>query len=461
MKLQCSRQSLFAALQAVSGVVPTRTPKEILKNVKLKLADGKATLLGTDQEVGIRHEMSNVETDSVGDVLLPTQRLISILREVQDETIAIEATEDALWIRTGRSEFRLSIEDPAEFPDVAEFSGDSYIVVNGRQLRQAIQRTAYSADVESTRYALGGVLVEVAGDKLTLAATDSRRLAVNTTVCGMHGEDPVGGTRPVIPAKAMQLIERSIQDDDQEVHLAFHANDVLVRSGASTVYARLVEGRFPRYQDVIPRDFSIVIDLVVGPFLSAVRQSMIVTNEESRGVDFKFADGVLVLDSSGNDIGTSRVEVPVSYDGEPLAITSIQFAEFLSDASLTATSTSTAAKAPPSSGADETHTCRVGHVAKRGMKCRCGQHCWTRWIAVCYRWKPSVTDHNTTGSRHPQPLGRSFRSSLRCEAMVGGTDRAARRYSRSGGRADRQPDPGGHHQERRPANRRRQLGPAQ
>lgn len=320
MKLQCSRHHLAAALAAVSAVVPTRTPKEILKNVKLRLTDGRATLLATDSEVGIRCEIEGVESDSVGEVLLPTQRVSSILREVQEEVVVLEADEQALWIRTGRSEFRLSVEDPAEFPDVAVFSDDAYISVTGRQFKQAVQRTAFATDVESTRYALGGILVEVAGGAMALAATDSRRLSVVQIACGLQG-DPSLGNRPVVPSKAMQLIERSIQDDDQEVHLAFHANDVLVRSGSSTVYARLVEGRFPKYQDVIPRDLPISIELVAGPFLSVVRQSMIVTSEESRGVDFAFADGSLTLTSVGVDVGSSKIELPVSYDGEPLTIT--------------------------------------------------------------------------------------------------------------------------------------------
>lgn len=320
MKLQCSRHSLAAALATVSGVVPTRTPKEILKNVKLRLAEGRATLLATDAEVGIRSEISGVESDSVGEVLLPTQRITAILREVQDEIIVLEVEEEGLWIRTGRSEFKLAVEDPAEFPDVAIFDDDAYWIVPGRQLKQTIQRTVFATDVESTRYALGGVLVEASPTSMVLAATDSRRLAVAQTPCSQRGE-PSAGQRPVVPSKAMQLIERSIHDDEQEVHLAFHANDVLVRSGSSTIYARLVEGRFPKYQDVIPRDLPICIELVAGPFLSAVRQSMIVTNEESRGVDFAFAEGTLTLTSVGADVGSSRVELPVSYDGEPITIT--------------------------------------------------------------------------------------------------------------------------------------------
>lgn len=320
MKLNVPRNLLASAFQTVGSVLPTRTPKEILKNIKLTLADGKATLLGTDEEVGIRYELPEVQTDSVGEVLLP-QRVGTILREVQDESIAIEVNEEALWVRTPQSEFRLSVEDPAEFPDIARFEAEDYYVVPGKVLRQGIHRTIFATDQESTRYALGGILVELDGDNLTLAATDSRRLAVYKASCSAHGNVSEEVGQPVVPHKAMALIEKSIQNDDQEVRVAVHQHDVLVQSGLSTIYARLVEGRFPRYQDVMPNEFNVQIEMVAGPFLSAVKQAMIVTNEESRGVDFAFHDGTLTLTSVGQDVGSSKIDLPISYDGEQIIIT--------------------------------------------------------------------------------------------------------------------------------------------
>ncbi len=141
------------------GGRPLADPKEILRNIKLIVADGTATLIGTDQEVGIRHVIPEISTTSTGEVLLPTARIGAILREVQDDTVSLEVTEDALWVRTAHSEFRLSIENPAEFPDVAAFNEENYHVVPGKTLKQGIQRTLFAADVESTRYALGGVLM--------------------------------------------------------------------------------------------------------------------------------------------------------------------------------------------------------------------------------------------------------------------------------------------------------------
>lgn len=321
MKLHCHRPSLAAAFQVVSGVIPTRTPKEILKQVKLQVEEGKATLIGTDQEVGIRYEIPGVEADSTGQTLLPTNRVVSILRELGEDAVDIEVTSDAVWLRAGHSEFRLSAEDPAEFPPVAAFDEKRYYIVPADSLREGIRRTIFATDVESTRYALGGVLLEPHPESLTLAATDSRRLAVATTPCRNEGIEQPEEVKPVIPSKAMALIERSLGDAEEDVLIAVHANDALIKCGSSTIYCRLVEGRFPNYQDVIPDRSSAGIDLVSGPFYSAVRQAQIFTNEESRGVDFKFAGGMLTLTSQASDIGQSKVELPVSYEGDELTIT--------------------------------------------------------------------------------------------------------------------------------------------
>lgn len=319
MKLQCHRPSLTTALSIVSGVVPSRTTKDILKNVKLQVNDGVAMLIGTDQEVGIRYTIEGVETSSSGETLLPTARVNSILRELTDETVELEVIEQEIWIRSGHSEFRLLSEDPAEFPNVAEFNDENYLVVSGDVLREGIRRTIFATDVESTRYALGGVLWEAGEETLALVATDTRRLSLVKIPCSVHGALNQDNPAPVIPRSAMALIEKSI-DDDEEVRVAIGTNDVLVSCGRATIYSRLVEGRFPRYADVIPKDSTHTVDVVVGPVYSAVRQSQIVTNEDSRGVDFRFHDGTLTLESSAADVGVSKIDLPISYDADEMAI---------------------------------------------------------------------------------------------------------------------------------------------
>tara|TARA_B100000029_G_scaffold459450_1_gene489556 strand:+ start:1251 stop:2363 length:1113 start_codon:yes stop_codon:yes gene_type:complete len=320
MKLQCHRPSLAASLQIASTVVPTRTPKEILRNVKLQVQGGTATLIATDQEVGVRVELSGVETDSSGDFLLPTSRVTSILRELTDENVNLEVSESSVTVRTSGSEFHLASEDPDEFPDVAAFEGDQYLTIPGAALREGIVRTAFATDQESTRYALGGVLLDPAGAKATLVATDSRRLAVAPLSAQSQGGDQLANPGPVVPAKAMRLIEKTITDDEQEVQIAIHANDILVRCGQSTIYSRLVEGKFPDYTKLIDIAGTQAATLEVGSFHSAVRQAQIVTSEESRGVDFSFSSGQLTLQTIAADVGESKIEIPVSYEGDDLTI---------------------------------------------------------------------------------------------------------------------------------------------
>lgn len=321
MKLECSRSVLATAFGAVGAVIPSRTPKPILQNVKLQVAGGKTTLIGTDSEIAIRYDVPEVICQGSAEALLPTRRVSDILRELRDDKVTLHLEADAVRICGDRSEFRLPVADPAEYPPVAAFDDKDYFTLPGKTLRDMIRRTIFATDPESSRYALGGILFEFGADKLSLVATDSRRLALMHAPLGKQGNAATPAAPPVIPSKTMSLLERTIPDTDDLVHIAIHhPNDVLFKTANATIFSRLVEGRFPRYQDVIPRSHEVSIELVAGQFHSVVRQAQIVTNEESRGVDFEFGDGTLLLTSQAADIGTSRIEMPISYSGSKLVI---------------------------------------------------------------------------------------------------------------------------------------------
>jgi DNA polymerase III subunit beta len=131
-----------------------------------------------------------------------------------------------------------------------------------------------------------------------------------------------GDATTIIPTRALHFIERALTDGEDVVQIATRPNDVLVKTPRATIYSRLVEGRFPKWRDVFPRrPDATKIELVIGPTYSAVRQAAIVTDEESRGVDFVFFDGKLVLSGKSAKVGQSRVELPIAYDGPSLAIT--------------------------------------------------------------------------------------------------------------------------------------------
>jgi DNA polymerase-3 subunit beta len=322
MKITSNREKLWHAFQTVAAVAPARSPKPILQNVKLEAGKDSATLMATDLEVGIRYELDGLEVDVPGAAVLSVARFGSILRESTDATFRIESDGEGTTIRGERSQFKLSAENPQDFPTVARFEEKSYYELSGRLFRELIRRTIFATDNESSRYALGGVKLEWKDNLLTAVGTDGRRLAKMEGPAQAVGQPAPFGDVTVVPTRAMQLLERALTEDGSEVQLAMCQNKVLVKSPRATITAQLLEGRYPRWRDVFPqRANSLKLDLTVGPTYTAVRQAAIVTSEESRGIDFTFGSGSLVLAGQTAEVGQSRVELPIAYDGQPLSIT--------------------------------------------------------------------------------------------------------------------------------------------
>jgi DNA polymerase-3 subunit beta len=216
----------------------------------------------------------------------------------------------------------LTIEDASIFPEVPDFAATSYHVVKAADLKKLIRRTIFATDIESTRYALGGVLIELTGESIAMVGTDGRRLARMSAVAEEENNPPPLTGSPVIPVKALKVIERNLADDDPPVHLTFQNGvAVLMRSKRAVIYSQLVEGRFPRYQDVFPTNSDVKIPLEVGPLRIAVEQASILTSEDSRGVDFQFSSGVLRLMSQSATVGNSVIELPIVYEGKTVEIT--------------------------------------------------------------------------------------------------------------------------------------------
>jgi DNA polymerase-3 subunit beta len=322
MKISCDREQLLQAFQTVGAVAPARSPKPILQNVKFDVTADGAWLTATDLEVGIRHAVQGIDVQAAGAVVLPVTRFGSILRESADETLHIESDGNGATIRGERSKFQLGAENPAEFPPVASFSETAYFEAPARLLRELIRRTVFATDNESSRYALGGVKLEFESGQITAVGTDGRRLAKMVGPIGVHGEPAGVQQNTIVPTRAMQLIERALAPQDAEVQLAIRGNEFLVHSPRATISARLLEGRFPDWKKVFPPTGSgTQIDLAAGPTHAAVRQAAIVTSEESRGIDFTFGGGSLVLAGKAAEVGQSRIELPIGYDGPEITIT--------------------------------------------------------------------------------------------------------------------------------------------
>lgn len=321
MKFACERDKLLAAFQTAATVAPSRSPKPILQNVKLVANPEETTLLATDMEVAIRLEVPGIQVEASGTAVLPVARFGSILRESTDAKLMVEADEQGTVVRGERSEFRLPGENPDEFPEVASFTDESYHEVSARLLKELIRRTLFATDTESSRYALGGILLEFEPESVTAVGTDGRRLAKMCGPCQTIGNCEGDDLSTIVPAKSMQLIERAFTDLDADVRIAAHANDILLKSPRATIYSRLVEGRFPKWRDVFPvRQEANRIELAVGPLFAALRQAAIVASDESRGIDFAFGDGTLVLSGATAEVGQARVEFPIVYEGPQVVL---------------------------------------------------------------------------------------------------------------------------------------------
>lgn len=309
MKVTCIREGLLTACQLVGVAVAARTTKPILANVKAAARDDALTLMGTDLEVGIRYELRGVKVARAGSAILPVTRLVSILRETSDDEITLDAGDEMTTIRLSTGRFELPGGDVAEFPEIPAFDdGGKYHEVTAGVLRTLIRRTAFAADKkESTRFAVTGVLWEAENKTVRLVATDTKRLALCEGPADVHGGSDPKGQSHLIPLKTITLLERNLTDDGEMVRVALKPNEALFQTERALIHTRLVEGRFPPYRSIIPKKLDIRLQVPVADFLARVRQAAIMTDEESKRVDFHFEKGQVTLTARGPETGTGEV----------------------------------------------------------------------------------------------------------------------------------------------------------
>lgn len=324
MKFSCNRETFLAAYQTAAAFAPTKSARAILANVKLDLLpDGRTGVLSaTDTELGIRVTIEDLQIAAAGSCVLPTSRFGLVLRESSDDTLQIEADGTYLVVRGERSLIKLPAHNPDEFPAVPSGQSGYQIALEAATLRSVIHRTVFATDVESSRFALGGVLIDLQdGDGMVAVGTDGRRLA--KVACPVRLD--ADGTVPqgtIIPARSLHLIERALGDESGEVVLAITSSSVVVQTATRTIYSRLVEGRFPAWRGVVPNlENAQSVSLLVGPFYAALRQAAIVTDKESKGIQFAFAPGSLVMSGQTADVGNSRVELPIAFDSDETKLT--------------------------------------------------------------------------------------------------------------------------------------------
>lgn len=312
MKLTFSTATLRAAYAAATAAVPTKTAREVLRNVLLISSVDGCKIIGSDGELSVSASLPVQE--SHGQVLLPPI-VGQILREIVAEHVTLDADETSLIIIAEGSRFRIATHDVNDYPPIVEFTGNGPSVL-GATLSAAIDATAFACDLGSARYALGGVCMSEA----YVVATDSRRLAVYESVTQILPR------ARVIPLRACNVLRRAFGAVDA-VSVNCDENSVTFASDSMRVTTRFVEGRFPKWKDVIPTP-EIHHTIRVGDLLRAVRLVSTTTSADDRAVLMQLTETGCRL-SSETETGSGAVQVDCGGDG---AVEIRVMAEYLSQA---------------------------------------------------------------------------------------------------------------------------------
>lgn len=320
LHLICNRPALVEALAMASAVVPTRSPAPVLMCIHLEAADGQLTLRATDTEIGLDLHLSSVEIKSEGEALLPAEKFNQIVRSMDDATIRLDIENKAATLHGARSKFKIFGHEPREFPGTAdtEKATPDFEVPAGH-LRRMIARSVFAVAADNSRFAINGVLMERKGRRIRLVGTDGRRLALVKGECSAPAD---GDAAFIVPAKAMNVLNRLLDDPESSVRVSRDGNRVVFEVGdRATLVTSLVEGTFPPFEDVIPKEHDRRATFDAAELSSAIKRAALLTSEESRAIKFCFADKSLTLKSHAVDMGEAEINVEATaYEGEALDI---------------------------------------------------------------------------------------------------------------------------------------------
>lgn len=320
MKVNFNRAALTEALGLLTSVVPGRTPKPILRCVHIAAGEKEVRISATDLEVGVNYLVSEVQIEEAGEVVVPADHLAAIVRESVDEVLSFQATEGSCEIRGVDSHFTVYGQEPGQYPAIPSFDGDANMEIALGGLQAGIEQCLFAAAKESSRYAINGVLWEIKGKKLLLVATDGRRLARYRVNLASAPDKQMAATKIIVPAKTMALLEKIGSRDKEVVAVKRVDNQILFSCANVVISSNLVEGNFPKYEDIIPTDYTNKLTLSTEAALSAVRRSALLTSEESKGIKLSIGENRLVFSGRAPETGDAQVDMPVDYKGEPIEI---------------------------------------------------------------------------------------------------------------------------------------------
>ncbi|MCC7172630.1 MAG: DNA polymerase III subunit beta [Planctomycetes bacterium] len=309
MKVSCQRDALLHSVSIAASVAPPRSTKPILSGVKIVASKSGIVVLATDLDVSVRAKLSEMIVETPGEVVIPAQTLHEILRSIESDEVRIEVSGRNCEISSDDVDYKIVTDDPDEFPDLAPATNEG-VVVPRNFLEEMFARTAYAAARDVGRYAINGVLVEIGEGRLRFVATDGRRLAMATRPLP-DANFPV--KKAIVPVKGLQECLKGTEGDTN-VRVFVSDDRVVFSSESCEVTTKPVEGEFPDYQAVIPREHKGRVARERDALLGAIRKASVMAGDEMRSIRLQLDKTTLNLSARVEGRGqakTSNVEAEV------------------------------------------------------------------------------------------------------------------------------------------------------
>jgi len=323
MKLRITREELLTALQRVQGVVEKRNTMPILSNILLEAKPDGVDILATDLEIGMRG-LYKATVQEPGSITLSARKLYEILKELRDGEIELSTSENN-WatIHAGKSQFKVVGLSSSEYPALPAIEREGLTPLAGSGLLALIRKTLFAVGDNDARYILNGLLVTLTTAEkkttLRLVGTDGHRLAVAEQEVGATGgKDTPKEIKAIIPKKAAHEMQRLLEEGDGEPLIGFTKNLMIFRKSGLLLTSRLMEGNYPNYQQVIPKEQGKRVTTDKAELEGALRRVAVLSRDKTNAVKVTFTSGHMTLFSSNPDFGEATEELPARYGGETM-----------------------------------------------------------------------------------------------------------------------------------------------
>ena len=315
MKFSVAREALLKPLQAVIGVVERRQTMPILSNVLLITKDGQLSVTATDLEVELVAQ-AEVETEAGGEITVSGRKLLDICRALPEGTVLnVSASGEKLSVRAGRSRFNLATLPAAEFPVVDDIKAGQSISVPQEILGRLFDKTHFSMAQQDVRYYLNGLLLETGAGVLRAVATDGHRLAL----CQAEVDGKLDQQQVIVPRKGVLELQR-LMSGDGDLNIELGSNHIRIQLDGIRFTSKLIDGRFPEYERVIPKESANELKADRGAFQGALQRTAILSNEKYRGIRLVIRDSGVILQAHNPEQEEAEDELEVEYAGEDIEI---------------------------------------------------------------------------------------------------------------------------------------------